>query len=82
MGVQWKDCGAVAELLGIKTFLNEFIAYEQLGKLIENRKLCQMPYMSVSIATWYCTSLQIYHISPVDGKFQNALFISINGIIA
>lgn len=37
MGVEWKDSFVVAELLGIKTFLNEFVAYERLGKLIANR---------------------------------------------
>ena len=38
MGVAWDDCFQVAELLGVKTFLNEFAAYEQLSKLITNRR--------------------------------------------
>ncbi|XP_072042956.1 solute carrier family 28 member 3-like [Amphiura filiformis] len=38
MGVEWDDCGKVAELLGIKTFINEFVAYERLGELITNRE--------------------------------------------
>ena len=38
MGVDWDDCGVVAELLGTKTFANEFIAYADLSKLIENEK--------------------------------------------
>ena len=38
MGVAWDDCFEVAELLGIKTFVNEFAAYEQLSKLIKNRR--------------------------------------------
>eukprot|EP00058_Branchiostoma_floridae_P022180 XP_002607670.1 hypothetical protein BRAFLDRAFT_123273 [Branchiostoma floridae] len=37
MGVEWKDCRLVAELIGIKTFLNEFVAYEALAKIINNR---------------------------------------------
>ncbi|XP_078666868.1 solute carrier family 28 member 3-like isoform X2 [Branchiostoma floridae x Branchiostoma belcheri] len=37
MGVEWKDCRLVAELIGIKTFLNEFVAYEALAKIIKNR---------------------------------------------
>lgn len=37
MGVSWDDAFIVGELLGVKTFLNEFIAYERLGKLIFNR---------------------------------------------
>lgn len=31
LGVPAKDCGAVGQLLGIKTFLNEFVAYIQLA---------------------------------------------------
>ena len=37
MGVEPRDCRHVAELIGIKTFLNEFIAYIDLSKLIKNR---------------------------------------------
>ncbi|GFR79606.1 solute carrier family 28 member 3-like [Elysia marginata] len=37
MGVDYKDCRVVAELLGIKTFLNEFVAYVTLSKYITNR---------------------------------------------
>ena len=37
LGVEWKDCDVVAELLGIKTFLNEFVAYSELAKYIKNR---------------------------------------------
>ena len=31
------DCRRVAELVGIKTFTNEFIAYKELQKLMNNR---------------------------------------------
>ncbi|GFS19200.1 sodium/nucleoside cotransporter [Elysia marginata] len=41
MGVEWKDAGVVAELIGIKTFLNEFIAYDKLSGFITNRIKCQ-----------------------------------------
>ncbi|MCX5758648.1 MAG: NupC/NupG family nucleoside CNT transporter, partial [Candidatus Hydrogenedentes bacterium] len=34
MGVSWHDAGAVAELLGKKTVLNEFLAYAALKPLI------------------------------------------------
>ena len=37
MGVDTKDCRKVAELIGVKTFLNEFIAYTTLGDLVRNR---------------------------------------------
>ena len=35
MGVATDDCRRVAELIGVKTFLNEFVAYINLGVLIE-----------------------------------------------
>lgn len=38
MGVETADCRKVAELVGVKTFTNEFIAYGNLKVLIQNRK--------------------------------------------
>ncbi|XP_047448266.1 solute carrier family 28 member 3-like [Mugil cephalus] len=38
MGVSWEDSFIVAELIGIKTFLNEFVAYQKLSELIHKRK--------------------------------------------
>ncbi|XP_016071154.1 PREDICTED: sodium/nucleoside cotransporter 1 [Miniopterus natalensis] len=37
MGVSWEDCPVVAELLGIKLFLNEFVAYQELSQYKERR---------------------------------------------
>lgn len=37
MGVAWEDCAVVAELLGVKLFLNEFVAYEELSKYKQRR---------------------------------------------
>ena len=34
MGVPWQDAARVGSLLGIKTVLNEFLAYQELGALI------------------------------------------------
>lgn len=34
MGVPWAECEHVAHLIGIKTVINEFIAYRKLGILI------------------------------------------------
>ncbi|XP_049626658.1 solute carrier family 28 member 3 [Suncus etruscus] len=38
MGVDWNDSFMVAKLIGYKTFFNEFVAYENLSKLINLRK--------------------------------------------
>jgi len=39
MGVEWKECEDVARLIGLKTIVNEFVAYEQLGKLKSANRL-------------------------------------------
>ena len=49
MGVDWADCEKVSRLLGLKTVLNEFIAYRELGKLIDANELSQR---SIVIATY------------------------------
>lgn len=43
MGIEWEDCFKCAELLGIKIFLNEFVAYEELAVLIENKDNGSIP---------------------------------------
>lgn len=56
MGVEWEDAGTVAELIGIKTFLNEFFAYDKLSLMIKNRAEClEGPVISIrseTIATY------------------------------
>lgn len=47
MGVPWEDSGVVGELIGIKTFANEFIAYSRLAE-VRN----QIQPRSVVIATY------------------------------
>lgn len=48
MGVDWADCGIVGELIGIKTFLNEFLAYGELSTYLNNRKSCTGRILAVS----------------------------------
>ncbi|KAG0723856.1 Sodium/nucleoside cotransporter 2 [Chionoecetes opilio] len=33
MGVQWSECGLVGELIGLKTIVNEFVAYAKLAEM-------------------------------------------------
>ncbi|XP_071825838.1 solute carrier family 28 member 3-like isoform X3 [Apostichopus japonicus] len=47
MGVEPKDCRIVAELVGAKTFINEFYAYEKLSEYIENRVSGTGPQLSI-----------------------------------
>ena len=41
MGTPAIDCKQVATLIGVKTFLNEFVAYDSLATLRKNRLLIQ-----------------------------------------
>ena len=47
MGIEWKECEEVGLLIGMKTAVNEFIAYRNLG-LIKDK----LSSRSVSIATY------------------------------
>ncbi|KAL5007825.1 hypothetical protein ScPMuIL_016631 [Solemya velum] len=38
LGVDYDDCGKVGELIGVKTFINEFVAYTDLSVYINNAK--------------------------------------------
>nr|XP_002734465.1 PREDICTED: solute carrier family 28 member 3-like [Saccoglossus kowalevskii] len=46
MGTPWEDCHIVAELIGIKTFINEFVAYLRLAEILENRETGDGPTIS------------------------------------
>ena len=52
MGVDFADCRKVAELIGTKTFLNEFVAYLQLSQLIDNRETLSR-HVTDNNGTWY-----------------------------
>ncbi|XP_072032376.1 solute carrier family 28 member 3-like [Amphiura filiformis] len=47
MGTDWEDCQIVAELIGTKTFINEFVAYEKLAEYIDNRETGAGPTLSL-----------------------------------
>ena len=38
MGVDIEDCKSVSKLIGMKIFVNEFVAYSELGKAIKFRE--------------------------------------------
>lgn len=51
MGVPWKDCVPIGELLGIKLVLNEFVAYSEFGKMFRDG-IQHLDPRSVVIATY------------------------------
>ena len=52
MGVPWVDAPTVASLMGVKTILNEFIAYLQLAGTLESAGGAGLQPRSVIIATY------------------------------
>lgn len=60
MGVSWEDSFIVAELIGIRMFLNEFLAYQKLVELIKRRKAGGPQYVG-NIKQYISVSLT-YHI--------------------
>lgn len=39
IGIEWDDCEDVAKLIASKTIINEFVAYERLGKMKEAQEI-------------------------------------------
>ena len=52
MGVELADCRIVARMTGVKTFVNEFIAYEDLGQVKRNRILYEQYQSSGRSGAW------------------------------
>jgi CNT family concentrative nucleoside transporter len=50
MGVPWQDATTVGSLLGVKTVLNEFLAYQELSQLIEAGALAPRSALIASYA--------------------------------
>ena len=62
MGVNVADCRKVAEMIGTKTFLNEFVAYSQLSQLIHNRETLERHV--TDNGTWYWHDDDVILTSP------------------
>ena len=64
MGISWEDSIYVGELLGIKTILNEFVAYPRLGEmkaegLISERSVIMSTYLLCGFANFASIGIQI-----------------------
>ena len=64
MGVSWEDSLYVGELLGIKTVLNEFVAYPKLGEMkaagqISERSIIMSTYLLCGFANFASIGIQI-----------------------
>lgn len=52
LGIPWQDCGHAGELLGIKMFANEFVAYEQLSQWLKPGSPVQLTARAATILTY------------------------------
>jgi CNT family concentrative nucleoside transporter len=52
MGVEWKDCGHAGQLLGLKTFANEFVAYEKMSTWLDPNSPVKLQPRTVTIMTY------------------------------
>lgn len=59
MGVDWVECGHVGELIGLKTIVNEFVAYSELSKM----KKAGLLSVSASVPSWTPCWLVVQHES-------------------
>lgn len=50
MGIPWEDARSVGSMLGIKTILNEFIAYQELGRAIQAGEISERAAVVASYA--------------------------------
>ena len=58
LGADWEDCLVVGKLFGLKTFLNEFIAYEKMKPYIEQRLIGGAKYGSNGEVLFLSVSLE------------------------
>ncbi|XP_062608441.1 solute carrier family 28 member 3-like [Saccostrea cucullata] len=75
MGTDIPDCRRVAELIGIKTFTNEFVAYAELSHLIANKKTFML-----YTAHWNSSSAWFYKGEDIFLPYSNQTLK--NGIIS
>jgi hypothetical protein len=75
MGTPLRDCLSVGKLLGIKVFVNEYVAYYELGKVLDFRNAVSIN-STVSFEQ-YDPTLQIpdgvamiWHVKPLN-KIKN-----------
>ena len=50
MGVDWAECGKVGELIGLKTILNEFVAYQKLSEMVKAEELSVSTFVLMTTA--------------------------------
>lgn len=66
MGVEWADCPMVAEMVGMKFFTNEFVAFQQLSQY-KNKRLSGVEEWIKGKKQWISVSASLEkHKQSVD----------------
>lgn len=79
MGTDTADCRKVAELIGVKTFTNEFIAYGQLKDLIANRQTFNNYTTFFNTTEWYWNKDDV--VLGITGEVLKGGFMSLKSEI-
>ncbi len=71
MGVPWKDCLSVGQLLGVKVIFNEFLSYQKMGELIgagllEKRSVTIATYALCSFANFGSIAILIGAVGAIS----------------
>ncbi len=76
IGVPWKDCGAVGNLLGTRMVINEFVAYMQLGgekALLDPRSFTIATFALCGFANFSSIGIQIGGIGALAPSKRDQL---------
>ena len=88
MGVPWAEATTVGSLLGIKTAANEFIAYDQLSKLLQGEGLSERStviatYALCGFSNFSSIAIQIGGIGSIAPERKSELAqLGLRGMIA
>ena len=88
MGVPWSEATTVGSLLGIKTAANEFIAYDQLSKLLDGEGLSERStviatYALCGFSNFSSIAIQIGGIGSIAPERKSELAqLGLRGMIA
>jgi CNT family concentrative nucleoside transporter len=76
IGVPWRDCGTIGNLLGTRMVLNELIAYSQLGPLkatLDPRSFTIATFALCGFANFGSIGIQIGGIGALAPERKNDL---------
>lgn len=59
MGVDWSECNKVGELIGLKTIVNEFVAYARLSEMLKAGELSVRVELTTKVRYEFTNSINI-----------------------